>query len=178
MSLSALRRMHARFGVDLDRGPLPLLSAAPHRRTGAIQPGIPAAIDARRRASDGWRVSITSASRSGTTRPSSSMAAAIRRGSAAGSSRPCSRSGKASSYAAYGQGTLPIGQATDLTLGLRYTIEHRSVEANGERLFDNPPFVRPIPGLPLLTEEPLRRQQDVRRADMARFAGPAFLRSK
>ena len=51
---------------------------------------------------------------------------------------------------------MPIGQATRLTLGLRYTIEHRSVRANGERLFDNPPFVRPIPGLPLLTEEPLR----------------------
>ena len=65
-------------------------------------------------------------------------------------------SGDASSYAAYGQGTLPIGEATRLTLGLRYTIEDRSVRANGERLFDTPPFVRPIPGLPLLTQEPLR----------------------
>ncbi len=42
-------------------------------------------------------------------------------------------SGNASSYAAYAQGTLPIGQATQLTLGLRYTIEHRSVRANGEQ---------------------------------------------
>ena len=33
-------------------------------------------------------------------------------------SRPCSTRGKASSYAAYGQGTLPIGEATALTLGL------------------------------------------------------------
>ena len=71
-------------------------------------------------------------------------------------------SGNASSYAAYGQGTLPIGQATELTLGLRYTIEDRSVEANGERLFDNPPFVRPIPGLPLLTEEPLHNSDTFR----------------
>ena len=54
---------------------------------------------------------------------------------------------------------MPIAAATELTLGLRYTIEHRSVEANGEQLFDNPPFVRPIPGLPLLTQEPLRNSE-------------------
>ena len=67
--------------------------------------------------------------------------------------------GGASSYAAYGQGTLPIAEATSLTLGLRYTIEHRSVRANGDQLFDRPPFLRPIPGLPLLTEEPLRSSE-------------------
>ena len=85
-------------------------------------------------------------------------------------------SGDASSYAAYGQGTVPIGQATRLTLGLRYTIEDRSVEANGERQFDNPPFVRPIPGLPLLARGAAAQQRHLRRADLARFARPAFLR--
>ena len=57
---------------------------------------------------------------------------------------------------------MPIGEATQLTLGLRYTIEDRSVRANGERLFDNPPFVRPIPGLPLLAQEPLRNSDTFR----------------
>ena len=58
----------------------------------------------------------------------------------------------------------PCRSAKDhaLTLGLRYTIEHRSVEANGEQLFDNAPFVRPIPGLPLLTEAPLRNSDTFR----------------
>lgn len=67
--------------------------------------------------------------------------------------------GKVSSYAAYGQATIPVAQATRLTLGLRYTIEQRSVRANGEQQFDNFPFVRPIPGLPLPTENPLRDKQ-------------------
>ena len=71
-------------------------------------------------------------------------------------------SGIASSYAAYGQGTVPIAAATELTLGLRYTIEHRSVEANGERLFGTAPFVRPIPGVPLLSEQPLRNSDTFR----------------
>ena len=71
-------------------------------------------------------------------------------------------SGITSSSAAYGQRTLPIDATTALTLGLRYTIEHRSVEANGERLFDSAPVVRPIPGLPLLTEEPLRNSDTFR----------------
>ena len=68
---------------------------------------------------------------------------------------------------------------TELTLGLRYTIEHRSVEANGERLFDNPPFVRPIPGLPLLTEEPLHDSDTFReltwRASLDRHFSDAIM---
>jgi outer membrane receptor protein involved in Fe transport len=64
--------------------------------------------------------------------------------------------GRASSYAAYGQATLPLGAATQLTAGLRYTVEDRSVQASGERTFNAAPFVRPIPGLPLLGQAPLR----------------------
>ena len=55
---------------------------------------------------------------------------------------------------------MPIVQATRLTLGLRYTIEDRSVEANAERLFDTAPFVRPIPGVPLLAEAAAARNSD------------------
>jgi outer membrane receptor protein involved in Fe transport len=64
--------------------------------------------------------------------------------------------GEAASYAFYAQGTVPIGQATALTLGLRYTIEDRSVAANAQRLFDTAPVIRPIPGLPLLGQAPFQ----------------------
>jgi iron complex outermembrane receptor protein len=67
-----------------------------------------------------------------------------------------SSDGQASSYAVYGQGTVPLDPQTRLTLGLRYTIEKRSVAATGEREFDTAPLVRPIPGLPLLGQEPMR----------------------
>ena len=117
---------------------------------------------ASRRASDGWRASTTSASTSSTTQPSSAMAAAIRRCSAAASGRPCSPAERHRPTPPTARRPLPIGQATRLTLGLRYTIEHRSVRANGERLFDNAPFVRPIPGLPLLTEAPFRNSDTFR----------------
>ena len=70
--------------------------------------------------------------------------------------------GEVSSYAAYGQATLPIGDATRVTAGLRYTIEKRSVDARGERQFDNPPFVRPIPGLPLPDEAPFKDSKEFR----------------
>src|SRR5205085_7545562 len=70
--------------------------------------------------------------------------------------------GAASSYAGYGQGTWPLGQATELTLGLRYTIERRSVRASGEQQYGAAPFVRAIPGLPLLTETPLRDSRTFR----------------
>ena len=70
--------------------------------------------------------------------------------------------GRTSTYAGYGQGTLQIARANRLTLGLRYTIDKRSVEATGERFFDNPPLVRPIPGLPLPSEQPLRANKTFR----------------
>jgi len=66
--------------------------------------------------------------------------------------------GTASSYAAYGQGTVPLRETTLLTLGLRYTVEHRTVRASGEQVFDNPPLIRPIAGLPLVTQEPFRNE--------------------
>lgn len=155
MSLTALRGMRARYAVDLDRGPLPLLAADPlaeqHQFSQEFQ----------LRSSDAARVrwvgglyyihldeqyEPTPFDYGGSY--SARLGGRIR--------QTLFSRGKTSSYAAYGQATLPIGAATALTLGLRYTIEQRSVEASGEQRFDNPPFGRPIPGLPLLTEEPLR----------------------
>ena len=87
MSLSALRRTHARYSFDLDLGPLPLLSGfpKPNRSSSARNSSYNRASP---RASDGWRVSITFASTSSTTRPSFATAAVIRQRLAAGSSRP------------------------------------------------------------------------------------------
>jgi outer membrane receptor protein involved in Fe transport len=70
--------------------------------------------------------------------------------------------GKVASYAAYGQATYMLTPSTGITAGARYTIEHRSVSARGERLYDNAPFVRPIPGLPLISEEPFENSTTFR----------------
>jgi iron complex outermembrane receptor protein len=71
--------------------------------------------------------------------------------------------GDVRSYAAYGQATVPVGASTHLTGGLRYTIETRSIEANGERLFDSAPLLRPVPGLPILADPPLRSSETFRK---------------
>ena len=176
MSLSALRRMHARWSLDLDTGPLPLLVGRPRSPSRSSSARNSSCNRARLRASSGWRASITSTSKSSTTRPSSTTAAAYSARLGGRLRQTLFSSGSASSYAAYGQGTLPIGQATRLTLGLRYTIEDRSVRANGERLFDNPPFVRPDPRPAAADAGAAAQQRDLRRTDLARFAGPAFLR--
>ena len=154
MSLSALRRLHTRFDVDSTGGRCPCcrLPLSSSRSSSARNSSCNRAS---RRASNGSRASIISASKRSMIRPTSSTAAAYSTRLGGRLSQTLFSSGNASSYAAYAQGTLPIGQSTRLTLGLRYTIERRSVRARGEQTYDNPPFVRPIPGLPLLTEEPL-----------------------
>src|SRR4030095_5347042 len=161
MSLTALRRTHARYSFDLDLGPLPLLSGFPE----AEQKQFSQEFQLQSRESSWLRwvaglyyIRIEEQSDPPVFRYGGSYSAVL----GGRIEQTLASSGKASAYAAYGQGTLPIGQATELTLGLRYTIEQRSVEANGERLFDNPPFVRPIPGLPLLTEEPLHDSETFR----------------
>jgi iron complex outermembrane receptor protein len=155
MSLTALRAMRARFGADLDQGPLLLWSGVPNAR----QEQFSQEFQLRPRESSrlqwvaglyfidiGVRYDPTSFLYGGSY--SARLGGRVR--------QTLFDSGTAASYAAYGQGALPIGEATALTLGLRYTIERRSIEANGERQFDNPPFIRPTPGLPLPGEPPLR----------------------
>jgi outer membrane receptor protein involved in Fe transport len=155
MSLTALRGMHARYAVDLDRGPLPLLAADPLAKQDQFSQEFQ--LQSSDAAPVGWvagvyyihlyeRYAPTPFDYGGSY--SARLGGRVR--------QTLYSSGKTSSYATYGQATLPLDQTTALALGLRYTIEHRSVEANGEQRFDNPPFVRPIPGLPPLTEEPLR----------------------
>ncbi|MFL6762362.1 MAG: TonB-dependent receptor [Sphingomicrobium sp.] len=161
MSLTAARRARARFGFDLDLGPLSLLSGAPtaEQRQISQEFQLQSGVSSHLR----WVVGLYYIRIVEKYEPtlfnyggaySALLGGRIR--------QTLSDRGTASSYAGYGQGTLPIARATELTLGLRYTIENRSVEANGERLFDNPPFVRPIPGLPLLTEEPFRNSKTFR----------------
>jgi iron complex outermembrane receptor protein len=154
VSLSAVRRMDARYGTDLDQGPLPLVSAL------AIADQRQLSQEFQLHSSDSSRIRwvaglyyIRIEERYDPTIFRFGGSYAADRGGRI--FQTLSDTGKVSSLAGYGQATVPIGQATSLSLGLRYTIEKRSVRARGEQLFDNPPLVRPIPGLPLLTEAPL-----------------------
>jgi iron complex outermembrane receptor protein len=155
MSLSALRRMRARWSLDLDTGPQPLSSAVPiaeqdqFSQEFQLQSSEASAIQ--------WVAGLYYIHLDERYDPTTSHYGGGYSALLGGRIRQTLfSSGDVSSYAGYGQGTLPIGQSTRLTLGLRYTVEDRSVRANAERLFDNPPFVRPIPGLPLMSQEPLR----------------------
>ena len=161
MSLSAFRRMDAHWSLDLDVGPLPLFSATPKVEQDQYSQ------EFQLRSSDSsqirWVAGLYFIQIDEKYDPTTSHYGGSFSGLLGGRIRQTLFSrGDASSYAAYGQGTLPLGQATALTLGLRYTIEHRSVAATGERLFDIAPFVRPLPGLPLLTEAPLSNSETFR----------------
>lgn len=155
MSLSALRWMHAGWELDLDAGPQPLSSASPiaeqeqFSQEFQLRSGEAAAIQ--------WLAGLYYIHIAERYEPTVSRFGGSYSAQLGGRTRQTLfSSGTTSSYAAYGQAALPIGHATKLTLGLRYTIEERSVQASAERQFDSAPFVRPIPGLPLLGQEPLR----------------------
>lgn len=171
MSLSALRRMHERNSVDLDMGPQPLVSAAVSAQQNQfsqefqLQSSEPSKLQ--------WVAGLYYlhiAERYDPTTFSFGGSYSAQLGGRTG--QTLFSQGTASAYAAYAQATVPIADATQFTLGMRYTIEQRTVRANGERTFDNPPFVRPIPGLPLLSDEPFRNSDTFRkltwRATLAR----------
>jgi iron complex outermembrane recepter protein len=154
MSLSALRRLHTRFDIDSDRGPLPLLSADPvveqKQLSQELQLQSPEASRLR------WLAGLYYLRIEERYDPTNFIYGGSYSEQLGGRlSQTLFSSGTASSYAAYAQGTFALGRSTRLTLGLRYTIERRSVRANGEQVYNTPPFVRPIPGLPLFTEESL-----------------------
>jgi len=154
MSLSAVRRMHARYGSDLDRGPLPLLSAAvvADQRQFSQEFQLQSSESSRVRWLTGiYYIHIDERYDPTTFRYGGSYSTRL----GGRLQQLLFDDGKVSSLAAYGQGTLPIGRATHLTLGFRYTIEHRSVEANGSIEFESAPFMRAIPGLPLPTQPSL-----------------------
>lgn len=162
MSLSALRHMRADFGNDLDQGPLPLWGAV----AAAAQDQLSQEIQLQSIGSPPvqWLAGLyyiniderydPTIFRYGGTY-SERLGGRVRQALFA--------AGKVSSHAAYGQATLPVARATRLTFGLRYTIEHRSVRATGEQMYDNAPFLRPIPGLPLPSGEPFRNSETFRR---------------
>jgi outer membrane receptor protein involved in Fe transport len=155
MSLSALRRVHARYSFDLDLGPLPLLSGVPKAEQDQFSQELQFQSNASSRVK--WLAGIyylhIQEQYDPTTFAYGGSYSALLGGRV---SQTLFSSGTASAYAAYGQATLPVAEKTRLTLGLRYTIERRSIEAYGERRFNVAPFVRNIPGLPLPGETPFR----------------------
>lgn len=161
LSLTAVRRLSARWHTDLDMGPQPLLFGAPNADQDQFSQEfqLQSAESARIR----WLVGLYYIKIEERLDPLFFRYGGSFSGQLDGRIlQTLTTNGRVSSYAAYGQGTLPIGELTRLTAGLRYTIEKRSVVARAERQFDNPPFVRPIPGLPLLDEEPLEQDKTFR----------------
>jgi iron complex outermembrane receptor protein len=155
MSLTALRRMHARWSLDLDTGPQFLSAAVPLAKQDQFSQEFQLQSGEASRVR--WAAGLYYINLDERYDPTTSRYGGIYSALIGGrTEQTLFARGEASSYAAYAQGALPIGQATALTLGLRYTVEDRSVAANAQRLFDTAPFVRPIPGLPLLTEAPFR----------------------
>ena len=155
MSLSALRRMNARWSLDLDTGPEPMSSAVPVARQDQFSQEFQ--LQSSEASPVQWVTGLYYIHLDEQYDPTTSYYGGSYSGLIGGRIRQTLFStGFTSSYAAYGQATVPIGQSTKLALGLRYTSEDRSVRANAERQFDSAPFIRPIPGLPLLTAEPLR----------------------
>ena len=158
MSLTAARRMHARYGTDLDMGPTLLITGIANAKQDQFSQELQLqSPDASRLRWVTGLYYIHLEERYDPTifRYGGSYSAGL----GGRTLQTLFDVGKVHSYAAYGQATLAIQEATRLSAGLRYTIEKRSVTAQGERQFDNPPFVRPIPGLPLLDEPPLRQSR-------------------
>ena len=154
-SITALRGMRARYGTDLDQGPVLLWSGIPYARQEQfsqelqLQSGDSGPLQ--------WVAGLYYINIEVRYDPTHFFYGGSYSALLGGRIRQTLySSGTASSFAGYGQGTLAIGEATALTLGLRYTVERRSVEANGERQFSTAPFIRPTPGLPLLNEPPLQ----------------------
>jgi iron complex outermembrane receptor protein len=160
MSLTAARWMHARYSTDLDQGPMALLSGVPTARQHQFSQEFQLQSSASSRVD--WTAGLYYIRIRDQYDPTLFHYGGSYAAQLGGRVRQTlSDVGKASSYAGYGQATVPIG-GTRLTGGLRYTVEHRSVRANGERLFDNPPFIRPIPGIPFFNEEPLHNEETFR----------------
>lgn len=148
--------MHARYAADLDLGPEPLLAAAPNARQDQFSQEFQLQSSAASRLQ--WVAGLYFIHLREQYDPNRFTYGGSYSAQLGGRIlQALFDVGNARSYAAYGQATAPLDEITSLTLGLRYTIERRSVRANGERLFDNAPFTRPIPDIPLLGEEPLRR---------------------
>jgi len=161
MSLTAFRWLNTRARSDLDRGPQPLWSTDSTARQTQVSQEIQlqSGDSARIRWVAGFYY-IDVAERYDPTifRYGGSYSALL----GGRLQQTLLSRGNASSWAIYGQVTLPIAERTNLTLGARYTVEHRSVRARGEQVYASPPLLRPLPGLPLPTQPSLRDGLDFR----------------
>ena len=154
VSLTAWRRMRARYGNDLDLGPRLLLAGVPTANQDQFSQELQ--LQSAKAAPVSWVAGLYYIAIQERYDPTLFLYGGDYSRKLGGRTEQIlSDLGKVSSYAAYGQATVPLGGATRLTGGLRYTLERRSVDARGERLYDNAPLVRPIPGLPLLAQAPL-----------------------
>ena len=161
ISLTAGRRMFARYGTDLDQGPQLLLSGEPVAKQDQFSQEFQ--LRSRETSSVDWLAGLYYIHLDERYDPTLFRYGGSYSDMLGGRVLQTLFSrGKVSSYAAYGEATFPIGRSTRLTAGARYTIERRSVRASGERLFDTAPLIRPIPGLPLPTEEPYRESETFR----------------
>ncbi len=161
VSLTAVRRMKARYGNDLDLGPLPLLSGHPtaDQRQFSQEFQLHSKESSRLR----WIAGLFYIRLVESYEPTLFLYGGSYSARLGGRVRQSlADTGRVSSYAAYGQATWPIDARSRITAGLRRTIEHRSVEARGFQEFATAPFVRPIPGLPLPTEPPFRNGKTFR----------------
>ena len=157
MSLTAIRGLDAGYSVDLDQGPSPLFAASVVAEQDQLSQEfqLHSAASARLQWLAGlYFIRIVERYDPTTFSYGGSYSARI----GGRTHQALFSSGTASSYAAYGQGTLPLGNRTNLTLGLRYTIEERSVRANGQQSYASPPLLRPIAGLPLSGQAPFSNQ--------------------
>ena len=152
-SISAVRRLHARYGNDLDQGPESLWSAVVLAKQTQFSQEFQ--LQSRGSSDSWWIAGLYYLYVKDQYDPTEFHYGGSYAQLFGGRLRQTLfAKGETSSYAAYGQASLPIGVSTQLAVGIRYTVEHRSVRASGEQLFDTAPFIRPIPGLPLLSEKP------------------------
>ncbi|RYI18341.1 MAG: TonB-dependent receptor, partial [Acetobacteraceae bacterium] len=157
MSLTAWRGMRARWSLDLDAGPQPLSLVRPHAEQKQFSQEFQ--LQSSKASPVIWVAGLYYIHIREQYDPTVTLTSGPYAAFLGGRTRQTLfSSGNVSSYAAYGQGTLPVGSSTRLTLGLRYTLEDRSIRANAERLFNTQPSVRPIPNVPLLTQPPLRQR--------------------
>jgi outer membrane receptor protein involved in Fe transport len=161
VSISAVRGLRANWNTDLDLGPLPLLSGHPRARQTQISQEFQ--LQSNEQSRFKWLAGLYYIHLKEQLDPllflyggsySSQLGDRLQRSLVS--------AGRVSSFAGYGQGTVSIDDSTRLTAGLRYTIEARSAEARGQQIYSSEPFIRPIPGLPLLNEEPLKQSKTFR----------------
>jgi iron complex outermembrane receptor protein len=161
MSLTAARRMRARNGADLDLGPQPLFSAVAAADQDQFSQEFQ--LQSNPAAPIQWLAGLYYIRLDERYDPTNFQLGGFYSAQRGGRiEQHLFDQGLVSSYAAYGQATFPLGDKTRLTAGVRYTVEDRSVRANGEQIYDTAPFVRPIAGLPLTNQAPFRNSETFR----------------